>query len=300
MRARPYDRAMRLVDELLRLSATDLANHLGCIHLSELNRAAAQGLARRPRWDDPLGELLRTRGLEHERAYLAHLRTTGSLKIVEIPGGAVTAGGAEPDDGRNARRSRRDLPGAAWRRRAGMAAPTFSSGCRGRAASARGRTRSPTRSSRPRRARGRCFSSACTHSWSRRLKGLEPERAHVVAPHHGFSPEPYRLADYEAYYRLVKRRLETALDARPGRGAAARARGVRDLDLSRARAALRSLFVVGTLRRGAARGRSSVLRRGNQQDTDQGARANPRGYARGARRASRRAEADHAARARHS
>ena len=71
---------MRLVDELLRLSATDLANHLGCIHLSELNRAAAQGLVRRPRWADPLGELLRERGHEHEKAYLAHLRAPRSLK----------------------------------------------------------------------------------------------------------------------------------------------------------------------------------------------------------------------------
>ena len=51
-------------------------------------------------------------------------------------------------------------------------------------------------------------------SSSRRSKEISREHAHVVAPHHDFQPEPYRLADYEAYYRLVKRRLETALDAR--------------------------------------------------------------------------------------
>ncbi len=86
MRARPYDREMRLVDELLRLSATDLANHLGCIHLSQLNRAAAQGLVRRPRWDDPLGDLLRERGHEHEKAYLAHLRATHIAEDRRDPG----------------------------------------------------------------------------------------------------------------------------------------------------------------------------------------------------------------------
>src|SRR5690606_4578546 len=43
------------------------------------------------------------------------------------------------------------------------------------------------------------------------LQGAWPECAYVVAPHHGFQPEPYRLADYLAYYRLVKRRLEHAL-----------------------------------------------------------------------------------------
>ena len=40
--------ACDIVDELLRLSATDLANHLGCVHLSNLNLAVAQGHARRP------------------------------------------------------------------------------------------------------------------------------------------------------------------------------------------------------------------------------------------------------------
>ncbi len=49
------------------------------------------------------------------------------------------------------------------------------------------------------------------------IQGDKPEHAHVVAPHHDFKPEPYRLADYEAYYRLVKRRLEAALDARTPR-----------------------------------------------------------------------------------
>src|SRR5690606_17260628 len=43
------------------------------------------------------------------------------------------------------------------------------------------------------------------------IQDLWPAYAHVVAPHHRFEPEPYRLADYAAYYRLVKRRLEEAL-----------------------------------------------------------------------------------------
>jgi predicted RecB family nuclease len=42
-------------------------------------------------------------------------------------------------------------------------------------------------------------------------QGKWPDHAHVVAPHHGFAPEPHRLADYAAYYRLVRRRLEEAI-----------------------------------------------------------------------------------------
>ena len=75
---------MRIVDQLLRLSATDLANHLGCVHLSNLNLAVAQGRARRPAHrDDPVTVLLEERGREHERAYLTELRKRGGT-IAEI------------------------------------------------------------------------------------------------------------------------------------------------------------------------------------------------------------------------
>src|SRR6187397_236742 len=80
----PYDPPMRLVQELLRISATDLANHVGCVHLSQLNRAHAEGRAHKPFWNDPVGMLLRERGIEHEKAYLEHLRATGGGQVVEI------------------------------------------------------------------------------------------------------------------------------------------------------------------------------------------------------------------------
>ncbi len=227
MRARPYDRAMRLVDELLRLSATDLANHLGCIHLSELNRAAAQGLARRPRWDDPLGELLRARGHEHERAYLAHLRATASLKIVEIPeGGDGDGDGAELTTA--AMRDGADviyqapLGDARWYGRADFLLKVP------RPSSLGSWSYEVTDAKLATETRAGTVLQLCVYSaLVAAIQDLTPERAHVVAPHHGFNPEPYRLPEYEAYYRLVKRRLETALDARPAekrppaRGAAA-------------------------------------------------------------------------------
>jgi uncharacterized protein len=212
MRARPYDRAMRLVDELLRLSATDLANHLGCIHLSELNRAAAQGRVRRPRWDDPLGDLLRARGDEHEKAYLAHLRATPSLKIVEIP---------EVRDGGGA-----DLTAAAMRDGADVIyqAPLGDGRWYGRADFLIKVPRSSnlgswsyevTDAKLATETRAGTVLQLCVYSeLVAAIQGPKPERAHVVAPHHEFKPEAYRLAEYEAYYRLVKRRLETALDAR--------------------------------------------------------------------------------------
>ena len=74
---------MHLVAELLRLSATDLANHLGCVHLSRLDLAVAEGRARRPHRNDPIVDLLTERGREHEAAYLKHLRAQ-KLGVIEI------------------------------------------------------------------------------------------------------------------------------------------------------------------------------------------------------------------------
>ncbi len=63
--------------DLLRLSATDLANHLACRHLTTLDRAVAEGRAAKPDWNRPDAEILRVRGLEHEAAYLVHLERLG-------------------------------------------------------------------------------------------------------------------------------------------------------------------------------------------------------------------------------
>src|SRR5262245_30625204 len=68
---------MQFVDQSIRLSATDLSNHLACGHLTTLNRAAAKGRLTPPYWHDPHVEALRLRGIEHERRYIEHLQAQG-------------------------------------------------------------------------------------------------------------------------------------------------------------------------------------------------------------------------------
>ena len=201
---------MRLVDELLRLSASDLANHLGCIHLTQLNGAEARGLEHRPRWDDPLGALLQARGLEHEHAYLAHLRAARDLTVVEI---ADEAGGSERTAA--AMRDGADviyqapLGDARWYGRADFLRKVERPSALG------GWSYEVTDAKLATETRAGTVLQLCVYSeLLAALQGVRPELAHVVAPHHGFAPEPHRLADYEAYYRLVKRRLEAALDGR--------------------------------------------------------------------------------------
>src|SRR5262245_29795243 len=68
---------MRLVDGQIISAPTDLANFLACRHKTALDLQVAVGELAAPTWKDPLAEVLRQRGDEHERAYIARLRAEG-------------------------------------------------------------------------------------------------------------------------------------------------------------------------------------------------------------------------------
>ena len=74
---------MQLVNDHLVFSATDLSHFLECPHRTLLDRAVAFGAPKPPRYDDPALEVLRERGLQHERAYL-EARAAEGLRMVEI------------------------------------------------------------------------------------------------------------------------------------------------------------------------------------------------------------------------
>jgi uncharacterized protein len=68
---------MRLVENRLRYSASDLANFLACRHLTRLDVASAHGLVKKPRTRDLGAEALARRGEQHEARVLAGLRELG-------------------------------------------------------------------------------------------------------------------------------------------------------------------------------------------------------------------------------
>lgn len=74
---------MRKVGGEFVISATDLANHLACRHLTNLNYRAANGEIEKPFRHDEMLDTLIERGLEHEKGYVEFLRTSGK-SIVEI------------------------------------------------------------------------------------------------------------------------------------------------------------------------------------------------------------------------
>jgi uncharacterized protein len=67
---------MQIVDGMVRLAATDLANHVGCGHRTSLELQLARDGGSRPS-HDPLLDLLAERGRAHEEAYAQHLTTSG-------------------------------------------------------------------------------------------------------------------------------------------------------------------------------------------------------------------------------
>lgn len=200
---------MRLIDRLLRLSATDLANHLGCAHLSRLNRAVAGRELEPPTWRDPIGELLQERGREHEKSYLRHLRERLAIDVVEIRSDDAADGTAQT--------------AAAMRAGAPLIyqAPLGDRRWYGRADFLR-RVETPSAlgawsyqvidAKLATETRAGTILQLCVYSeLVAGIQGAWPTHAAVVAPHHGFEPERYRLTDFAAYYRLVKHRLEAAL-----------------------------------------------------------------------------------------
>ena len=64
---------MKKTGNFLELSATDLVGHLNCRHLTNLDRAVAEGALAKPKVWDPLLKILAERGAAHEQSYIEHL-----------------------------------------------------------------------------------------------------------------------------------------------------------------------------------------------------------------------------------
>jgi predicted RecB family nuclease len=61
---------MRLLNGEIRLAATDVSNHLACRHLTELELSASRGERDLPKWESPDMKVIQELGLRHETKYL--------------------------------------------------------------------------------------------------------------------------------------------------------------------------------------------------------------------------------------
>jgi uncharacterized protein len=204
---------MKELDGTVYVSATDLANHLSCRHLTTLDLRLAKGQIAEPSWENPHLRALQQRGFEHERAYIDSLRSRG-LSIVDISN--------EPEE-----RAREATQVAMKSGAQAIVQASFASGdWRGRA-DVLLRVEQPEKPSLlgswsyeavdcklARETKAETILQLCLYSeLVAELQGMEPEFFHVVRPYVGLQLESYRFSAFAAYYRAVKMNLLAAVKA---------------------------------------------------------------------------------------
>jgi len=138
---------MQRIDDELVLSPTDLTKHLGCAHITTLDLLALEGNATPAATDDAL-QLIFDLGIAHEEAYLAYLHRKG-LSITTIEQATKDVSRAQREvETLEAMRTGVDVTiRARFTTARGAVRLTSSCALRRPRTSARGRTRSRTRSS---------------------------------------------------------------------------------------------------------------------------------------------------------
>ena len=88
---------MQTIDGRPVYAATDLVAYLACEHLTQLERAALAGLVERPIRTDPELDVIRQRGFEHEKRYLAALEADGRSVVTIEPDASIDDYGERPN-----------------------------------------------------------------------------------------------------------------------------------------------------------------------------------------------------------
>jgi uncharacterized protein len=207
---------MQLIDGQPVYSASDLVGFLACEHLTELERAVLARLTARPTIKDPELDILRERGFEHERRYLAEL-DDGSRRIVRVDPDAYPA-----DSPGERLRAAADATLAAMQDRADVIyqATFFDGTWRGHADFLL-KVESPERPSRwgayhymvadtklARHVKAGAVVQICSYiDQQTALQGVEPAELSVVLGGSSRIRESLRVADFMAYYRAAKARF---------------------------------------------------------------------------------------------
>jgi predicted RecB family nuclease len=202
---------MKIVGRQIRLAGSDLSNHLACRHLTALDLQVARGERTAPDWAAPDLKVIQELGLRHETAYLEHLRGLGlvvenlehinhkeeerllteTLALMDR-GAAVIAQGALSDGewfGRPDVLRRVATPSKRWKWSYEVADTKLAR-----------ETKATT-----------ILQLSLYSDLLAKAQGMVPEFLWVVPPGEGFAGEKYRVSEYAAYYRQVRKRLLKAV-----------------------------------------------------------------------------------------
>lgn len=197
----------------LRLSATDLSNHLACRHVTTLDLRVVRGEAAAPDWADPHQKVIQELGLRHEKAYLAFLTEQKGFSLTNLSqegdkgeqtllastiqlmtdGVEVIAQGALGDEqwfGRPDVLLRVEKPSGRW-------AWSYEIQDTKLARETKGAT---------------ILQLSLYSELLEKTQGCAPEWMWVIPPGKDFVGEAYRVEEYAAYYRYVQARLLGAVN----------------------------------------------------------------------------------------
>ena len=203
---------MKLNAAAIRLSATDLSNHLACRHLTTLDLQVARGEKQAPAWAAPDLAVIQELGKQHEAAYLDYFAKRKGISVTNLAGiksettlieetlrlmsrGAeIIAQGALTDAkwfGRPDVLRRVAKPSPNWPWSYEVADTKLASETKA----------------------GTILQISLYSELLAKAQGCEPEMMWVIPPGNNFEGEHYRVAEYAAYFRYVKRRLEEAVQS---------------------------------------------------------------------------------------
>ncbi|HYI75924.1 MAG TPA: TM0106 family RecB-like putative nuclease, partial [Gaiellaceae bacterium] len=194
----------------IRLSPTDLANHLACSHLTQLERRVVRGELERPQIVDPYGRIIMAKGNAHEAAHFARLEAAG-LSVARML--------TYDDEGFDEEQARRDTEDAIRARGADVIYQAYLTDGTWRGF-ADFLVRLPdgtyepvdtklARSAKPLHVIQLCFYAEQLG----RIQGRLPEHVHVELG--SGERETLRTADFIAFFRRSRERLLAALAADP-------------------------------------------------------------------------------------
>jgi predicted RecB family nuclease len=201
---------MKATSGSIRLSASDLSNHLACHHLTSLDLAVSLGARSAPAWHSPDARVLQERGMAHENAYLAHLEAQGvsivNLRDIDDSERALAATRAAMEKGVEAI-AQATLANGRWFGRSDVLRRVERTSKLG------------SWSYEVYDCKLACETKAATilqlSLYSELLASIQevlPGWMYVIPPGVDFQREQYRVLDFAAYYRFVKARLERAVE----------------------------------------------------------------------------------------
>ena len=201
---------MKIQSAGLRLSATDLSNHLSCRHLTVLDLGVARGELAPPPWRAPNLAVIQELGLRHEAAYLRLLQaqrdSVADLHHINDDAQAVAQTLSCMQRGVDII-SQGSLAAGNWFGRPDILAKVSAPSCLG----AWSYEVYDCKLARETKA-ATILQLALYSALLADLQSRTPEFMYVVPAGRNFEPEPYRFAEYSAYYRYVKDRLEKVSD----------------------------------------------------------------------------------------